>query len=227
MQIPDRIDDLVPFAWVDLNDRFGPGPNVVSSLTPENYPVSIFVRIPQPHMLEGEHRWNKLERLRLITWNKLSHIIMGNRPVILCNSTDSVFTCPICRERQKLLFVGKEAEIGGHWGKGIITSVIGQETDHVVVRLYGEGIRTPTNTALARIPLNAFFLNRGDRLRRKLLERRGKIPTSPRNAMILPRLGSEALQPLPQVKQREHRNTGWTASPLFLNQYRHTRTYSS
>ena len=99
MQIPDRIDDLVHFAWVDLNDRFGPGPNTPTSstaLTPEKYPVSIFVRIPQPHMLDGKHRWGSLDRLRLLTWTKLGHIIMGNQPAIPCNSTDSVFTCSIC-----------------------------------------------------------------------------------------------------------------------------------
>ena len=194
--VPDRLDNTITFAWAVADDHFGPGvntPTQYTAPTPKDYPISIFIRKPNPSVLESKHRWNVSERIRRITWKKVWHTITGTAPVSPCYYQGHFYACGTCRERQNFLWVGKEVEIGGHWGSGKITSIIGHESNHLVVEITGKGILTATNTALARIPVEAFFLTRKDKLRRRFLMWRGKVPPSPNAVMVVPRKARRAL----------------------------------
>lgn len=191
IQIPYRNNQQRIFAWVHPLDHFGPGPNTQTRYTvpsPEFYPINILVPTHTPADVENvpRHIWDRQSQLEYLTWSKFKGIITGKRPVVLCGDERWSTTCPICRHRSELLYVGREVEIGGDWGKGKIAEVIGHETEHVIAKVRGPEVRTNSQTAKIRIPITSFHLGRLSRLHRKFLAMRRKLRDAPQGAVVTP-----------------------------------------
>ncbi|KAK7686095.1 hypothetical protein QCA50_010907 [Cerrena zonata] len=196
--IPNRNSPHRAYAWVNYLDPLGPGPNTPTkhvAPSPERYPV----RISTPKFNKNDdlsgHGWSLIYRWEYNTWDKLKRATAGNKPLILCKTDSPHIWCDICSRRNLLLYIGGEVNLGGGWGNGSLTRIIRHEAEFVVVRAEGPNIRTPSNSAKVRIPIDKFHLTRKARLTRWYLKLRGTIKTAP----ITPEVTEE-----PEREEREN-----------------------
>ncbi|KAK7691422.1 hypothetical protein QCA50_004821 [Cerrena zonata] len=217
--IPNRKHENKIFAWVDQTDPEGPGPNSPTQFTtpsPEYYPISIWT--PQPTKIPNteKHWWERTRQLRFLTREQLRDLVMGDRPVILCGGRAEFVTCKICRRRNDQLFVGCEANIGGNWGKGVITKITRQERAHVVVLVEGADVNTNSRTAKARIRIEMFHLSRTERLKCLYLRLSRNLREAASSPMVEPEPKKPALPGAPDADWKPASYSSHSYPPSFL-----------
>ncbi|KAK7676953.1 hypothetical protein QCA50_020071 [Cerrena zonata] len=182
VSIPYHKQDEIVFAWANQLDPHGPGPNSATKFTPpspEFYPISIWTPPPIESTGAEKHWWEKSRQIRNLTWDQACDIITGKHPVVLCGGRASYVECKKCRRENEKFFIGGEASIGGNWGTGVISEIIGNEESHVVVLIEGPHVHTKSNCAKARIATKSFHFGRIDKCKRLYLRMCGKLPDAP------------------------------------------------